>query len=190
MKRFLILALMIALVGPALANIPDEANSTCEPWDTNGCALISPGTPAEGKSSVDCVTITVRNSDGDPIAGSEVVMDFGDCNNLCWCDPPAISGTTGADGVVVICPSGGGCEDCSVVIRADGVTICSYGAVRSPDWNGTECDGLVTGADFAFFATAFKVTQDTCADYNCDGPVTGIDFAIFATAFAFGDACP
>lgn len=191
MRRFLPLALVFVLMGAAAADIPDEENSSCEPWDTNGCAFITPGLPSEGKSASDCITVLVRNADGDPLEGIDVEVDFSDCTELCWCDPPMEStGPTNAAGITVICFSGGGCEQCTVIVRADGVTICVYQDVRSTDWDGSACDGIVGGADFAFFATAFKVTQDPCADYNCDGAVTGADFAIFAVSFQFGDACP
>jgi hypothetical protein len=191
MRRFLPLILVFAFVGTAAADIPDEENSSCEPWDTNGCAFITPGLPSEGKSAIDCITVNVRNSDNDPIEGVQVDINFSNCTGLCWCDPPMeSSGLTGPDGTTVICFSGGGCEQCTVIVRADGVTICTYQDVRSTDWDGSACDGIVGGSDFAFFATAFKVTQDPCADYNCDGSVGGIDFSMFAISFSAGDACP
>jgi hypothetical protein len=130
-----------------------------------------------------------------PIEGADAEIDLSQCSNLCI-DPveDGLSGITGPDGTVTLNPRVGGCEDCIVLIKASDVVIALYTRVVSTDWDGSRADGKVAGADFAFFATAFKQTQDTCADYNGDGLVSGPDFAIFAASFASGDAnqeeCP
>jgi hypothetical protein len=192
MKKLLLLALLTVCVGTVGAEVPDEENSTVEPWDTNGCVFVSPSCVTS--SLVDTVRITVRNADGDPIVGSDVQIVLDDCTDLCFCTPDGLVGISGPGGVITLDPEVGGCDECTVIVRASGVTIATYTppgpgrpTVRSTDWNGSACDGNVTGADFAFFADAFKSTQDECADYNCDGAVTGTDFSIFATAFKAGD---
>lgn len=198
MKKLLLLALLSVCVGAVGADVPDDANSTCEPWDTNGCVFVTPGCTANGNDAGnDAVTVLVRNEFGDPIEGSVVEIDFGDCPNLFICNPDGLTGTTNVAGMVVMNPQVGGCDMCTVIVRADGVSICTYTppdgvdpTVRSTDWDGSAANGQVTGADFGFFAAAFKTTQDECANYNCDeGGVTGTDFAIFAESFKAPDSC-
>jgi hypothetical protein len=84
----------------------------------------------------------------------------------------------------------GGCEDCDVIVRANGVTIAYYQKVRSPDWDNSAADGIVNVVDFAFFATSFLVSQSACADYNNDGVVSAVDLSLFAPAFLAQDHNP
>jgi hypothetical protein len=187
MKRSLaVLALLVMLQGVAVASNPDPDLSTCHPWDETGQPF---GTPTQC-SDVDDLLVSVVNSEGEPIEGATVVIDLSDCDQLRIGDPNSLQGTTNAAGIVILNPDVGGCQDeCTVLVRANNVTICNYGTGwRSTDWNGEEGDGAVTGADFAFFANAFKQTQDDCADYNGDGDVTGTDFSVFATSFKCPDS--
>lgn len=174
--------------------IPDADLSSALPWDEYGHALVTPG----AQSAVGEVVVLALYEVGscqEPVEGADVEIDLSQCSNLCV-DPveDGLSGITGPDGSVTLNPRVGGCEDCVVLIRAHGVAIAAYLRVVSTDWDGSRADGKVAGADFAFFATAFKQTQDTCADYNGDGVVSGPDFAILAASFASGDAnqeeCP
>lgn len=182
----------------ALDDVPDPDLSSIEPWDDFGRAFVAPGGESPLATNIDAVTITVVNSEGNPIIGAPVLIDFaggaptgGDCANVCI-DPidAGLEGVTGADGTVTLNPAVGGCDDCTVIVRASGVTIGFYNKVVSTDWNGATADGSVTGADFAFFATSFNTTQDDCADYNGDGGVSGLDFSLFATSFNGADANP
>lgn len=189
---FLLLTSYVRFGFATPSNIPDPDESDCGIWDINGCVFVSPGQ----ESHIDQVTITVRNADGDPIEGSVVEVIFTECTVLI-CEPSGLTGITGEDGTVTLNPSLGGCDeidspvlgDCTVVVRADNVTISAYTRVASTDWDGAQADAAVTGADFAFFAVAFKLTQDPCADYNCDGVVSGTDFTLFAIAFSLADHC-
>lgn len=185
-KSLAFLALLAMLQGVAVASNPDPDNSKCEPWDTTGQPF---GTPSQC-SSVDDLVVTVLNSEGDPIEGATVVIDLSDCDQLEIGDPNSLQGTTNSSGTVTLNPDVGGCQkNCTVLVRANNVTICNYNTGWvSTDWNGEQGDGAVTGADFSFFANAFKVTQDECADYNGDGDVTGTDFSIFATSFKCPDS--
>ncbi|MBU2693294.1 MAG: hypothetical protein KJ970_20440 [Candidatus Eisenbacteria bacterium] len=167
--------------------VPDPINCTVEPWNTFQQALVSPGT----QSGIDVVTITVLDMAENPIDQAFVEIDFNDCPELCIeGSDPGLTGLTGPDGVIVMDPLVGGCEDCDVTVRANGVTIAYYHHVRSPDWNNTEADGIVNVADFAFFAGAFLSTQNDCADYNNNGSVNAIDFSLFAPAFLRQDRNP
>jgi hypothetical protein len=157
------------------------------PWDIYGKAFVSPGPNSEG--GVGEIVVTVRNMDCEPIEGSVVEVDFSDCFDVCI--NPGENGLTGISdeqGVVVLNPQVGGCEECTVIVRASGVTIAVYYTMASTDWNGQEADGVVGVADFAFFSAAFKVTGDECADFNGDEVVNGLDFSIFSTSFKRGDA--
>lgn len=200
MKRISLTVAALLILGSAgvMAAVPDADNSSVEPWDTYGQAFVAPGGGSPLLTNVDEVTVTVRNSDGDPISGAEVLIDLGqgsgltdECPNLCL-DPidPGLTGVTNTSGIAVLNPRVGGCDNCSVLVKADGVTIAFYDSITSTDWDGSAADGAVTGADFAFFAAAFKSTQDPCADYNGDDAVTGTDFAFFASSFKGGDANP
>jgi hypothetical protein len=200
MKGILPLLATILLFGSihVSANNPDPDLSTVEPWDTYEQAFVAPGDGGL-RTNIDEVTVTVVNDEGDPIEGATVVIDVGqgggglseECPNLCI-DPidPGLEATTNALGIAVLNPRVGGCDICTVIVRANGVTIAVYDFINSTDWDGSAADGAVTGADFSFFATAFKTTQDACADYNGDGDVTGSDFSVFATSFKGGDANP
>lgn len=181
---FPLLLTMLPGLGFAV-DVPDDATSTCMPWDVTRLPFVTPGQC----SSVDNLYVSVRNEFGDPITGADVLIDLNGCENIVVYDPSSLEGTTDANGLVVLNPSAGGCQfDCTVLVKADGVTICSYftGCV-STDWDGATTDGAVTGADFAFFAQAFKATQDACADYSNDGAVTGVEFATFAESFKCPD---
>jgi hypothetical protein len=201
MNRYLALVAVILLFASihASAEVPDPDLSTVEPWDTYNQAFVAPGDGSGFRTNVDDLVVLVLNSVGDAIEGATVVIDFdasggglrAGCSSVCV-DPidAGLTAETNELGIAVLNPLAGGCDNCTVTVRANGATIGTYDFVNSTDWNGSAADGAVTGADFAFFATAFKDTQDRCADYNGDGAVTGTDFSIFATSFFGGDMNP
>ena len=199
MKRILaVFATWTLAAAAAPADVPDPDLSDAGVWDVWGQAFVSPGSLTDLRASgIDDVTITVRNRDGLPILGADVVIDFAghgarvDCDGLCL-DPvdAQLTGTTDINGEVTLNPRVGGCDDCTVIVRADGVTIAQFDHVSSTDWDGFAGNGQVQGPDLAFFATAFNVTQDACADYNGDGSVGGPDFSFFATSFNLADQNP
>jgi len=176
--------------GTAIADVPD-ADLSGTSWDGNGDgtrAFVTPSAATTGLGAVsDDVLITVLNNAGIGIGAADVEIDFAGCTDVCV-DPTGDAGLTGVtagDGTVTLNPRVGGCESCTVLVRANGVTIGQYSQVVSTDWNSDTgpADGTVGGPDFAFFATAFNVTQDTCADYDNNGAVGGPDLATFATSF-------
>jgi len=166
-------------------DVPDPDASGAPAWDAQG-PFVTPGT----QSAVDEVTVLVAIQYGacvDPIAGADVEIDLSDCSNLCVDSPDGLSGMTDADGLATLNPRAGGCADCQIVIRANGVVIAVYSGVASTDWDGRQADGTVSGPDLSFFAGAFNQSQDACADYNGDDSVSGIDFSMFAESFKGAD---
>lgn len=164
--------------------LPDPFPSSVQPWDDFGQVFVSPGT----QSNIDEVTIRVLQTDGDPYPCANVGI-FSDCSDLCV-DPEenlTFVGETDVDGYLTVNLQVGGCADCDIYVRVDGVSIGYYPRIVSTDWDGAEADGRVSAADFAFFTTAFKHTQDYFADYNGDGVVSGTDFAMFSVSFKAGD---
>jgi hypothetical protein len=183
------LGILILVLGvcAATAETPDPPCADVMPWDVYGKAFVTPGASSEG--GVGEIVVTVRNMDCEPIEGSFVEVDFSDCPNVCINpEDDGLTGVSGEQGVVVLNPQVGGCDECTVIVRASGVTIATYQSMASTDWNGQEADGVVGVADFAFFSTAFKVTGHECADFNGDEVVNGLDFSIFSTSFKRGDA--
>lgn len=192
MKTFLLAAVLVMFTAAAGADqpgIPDPDQSQVIPWDTWGVPFMTPGQC----SDVDDVLIIVRDKNGDPITGAEVLIDLVMCDGLCPCPDDGLEGETNGQGEAELNPAVGGCWVCWVHVYAivGGVPylLREYFSVVSTDWNGANCDGAVGGSDFAFFAVAFMETQDECADYNGDGVVSGSDFAIFAASFACPDQC-
>lgn len=168
----------------ASAGSPDPALSSVEPWDSfaNPQALVIPG--ADG---LDTVRVTVLDSQGNPCAGAEVRIVFSGCTNLCIDCPDGLTGVTDGDGVVILDPRVGGCDDCVIEVTADGLVIGSYTHVSSPDWDGS-ADGLVGLSDTGWFTGAWMGPYDACADYNGDGVMDIDDYAIVYGAFGMGSA--
>jgi hypothetical protein len=215
MKKLLLVALLAVFVGTAGADVPDPDESTCEPWDTWGNAFVTPGHPTEINpdtgnpfSAVDCITVTVKNNVGDLLPNIPVQIILSDCDR-CPCDPEFLDrditgapAVTDASGTVIICPSVGGCDECTVTVTASDVTICSYfsstnnPALRSTDWEDPPgvCDWLVGALDITYFAGCFVAIgapsdECVCADYDSDATVGAIDLTLFAGSFAAGDKC-
>jgi hypothetical protein len=166
--------------------VPDPIFSTTEPWDTYGQAFVAPGE----QSPVDEVTVTVVDMAENPIPNAFVEIRFEGCSDICI-DPIAengLYGWTDEDGIAVLNPHVGGCDDCEVRVLANGMCISAYSFMTSTDWNSDEANGIISLEDFAFFATAFLGTQNLCADYNGNGVVGPEDFAMFAVSFKAFDA--
>jgi hypothetical protein len=176
---------IVFLAGMTSADVPDPAMCYVDPWDETGLVFVTPG----NLTDLDRVTIVVRNAQGMPIVNANVEVDVTDCTTLCV-DPvdSGLSGTTDTDGTVVLGPSVGGCEDCDVVVRANGVTIRIYSHVTSTD---LDADGAVAFMDFVLFAECYNDPPPgvPCCDYDGDGPWL-TDFVIFATSFNVGEENP
>lgn len=165
-------------------DIPSPEQCVVTPWDEFGQAFVTPGT----QSGIGEVAVEVRNDEGYPWC-AVVGIDVSDCEDLCV-DPEddGLWGLTDMYAVARLDPRVGGCADCPVFVRASGMQMRVYDRIRSTDWDGVQADGVVNSADFAFFATAFKQTQDSCADYNGDGHVSATDFSMFSASFRAADA--
>jgi hypothetical protein len=145
-----------------------------------------PGT----QSGVDRVMITVRDVQGDPISGSSVEIDVSGCGSLCVPSPDnGLTGTTDVGGLVTLDPRVGGCEDCTIVVRADGFTLRTYTRVTSTDWDGNQADGVVDQSDSTFFANNFNAV-DPCTDYNGNQAADASDAVRFTESFTDGDVDP
>jgi hypothetical protein len=166
----------------AQADVPDPQFCSVTPWDSWEQAFVTPGQ----QSNADEITIVVHNNADLPIDAADVELDFSGCANRCE-GTAGLSGQTAATGELVLNPEMGGCEDCTIIVRANGVTIATYGRMVSTDWNGASCSGDVEPTDLSFFAAAFNVTGELCADYNNDG-VDPADLSKFANSFNSGDA--
>jgi hypothetical protein len=172
----------------AEAETPDPDPSSVQPWDTYQRAFVTPGTAGDG--GVGEVTVVALTVNGDPVQNASVEIYFGPCVLCMDSQDPGLNGVTDENGECVLNPAIGGCDGCVVGVRVNGLTISLYTTIVSTDWDGHRTDGVVGAPDFAFFATAFRVTQDDCADYNGDGVVNGLDFSMFATSFKRADENP
>jgi hypothetical protein len=158
-------------------------DGTVDPSDWTGQVFVSPGT----LGSQDWLTVTIRDSSGVPQPGQLIEIDLSDCHLLCIDQPDAgLSAYTDANGVAYLQPSVGGCEECAVRVRANGVIIREYPFINSTDWDGTRADGRVNDDDAAFFQLAYQSTQAPCADYDGDGLVDTQDLVVFTDAYMFG----
>ena len=172
---------LVDSVSAAPACIPDLGLSSVEPWDTFGKVFVSPGT----QSGIDEVTITVLCSASIPSVGSVVEVQFIGCDDLCFYDPAdhIITGVTDNAGQFVFDPRIGGCDMCVVRVSIDGAVLAEYTEVASPDWDGTQADGVVDAADEAWITTEIGAgSSEPCADYNGDGSATLYESIIFSAA--------
>jgi hypothetical protein len=168
----------------AQADVPDPQYCEVAPWDAWGQAFVTPGQ----QSNADEITITVHNNADLPIDGADVELDFSGCANRCE-GTAGLTGQTGGTGTLVLNPAMGGCEDCTVIVRANGVTIATYTRMVSTDWNGAACGGNTGPTSLAFFAAAFNTGSGSCASYLVyDGNPGPGDLGKVANSFNSGDA--
>jgi hypothetical protein len=126
----------------------------------------------------DSVTVTVRDELGALCRNAvEVEVDISDCNGLCVDSPDGLSGTADESGTAYLDPRVGGCDDCDVIVRANGIDIRSYARINSADWDGTWADGDV-GPEDMYYISSQNGTSDPCADLNGDGVVDLADLDI------------
>ncbi len=174
------LAGVLFVVSVAAADVPDPEHCIVSPWDTMGQVLVSPG-----QHPLDQVTVTVRNAVGNAVPGATVQIILCQSDRICY-DPfePGL-GPTNANGagVAQLNPQVGGCDECSIQVRANGVLIRTYTRIVSPDWDGSAADGIVDEADEAYFSHACDYGYDPCADLNHNGLCDGADLSMFASAY-------
>jgi len=108
-------------VSTAEAAVPSPATSTC------------PASVFLTSDGACCFDVIVRDVAGNPVPGSTVNVDFGDCRvTLCPVQPPGITiqgngviASTDAAGVAHICICGTIKGQCDATIRADGILLCT-----------------------------------------------------------------
>lgn len=175
---FLVGSFDTVLGQPGVAD-PDQC--IVDPWDQFEQVFVSPGT-----GSVDDVEIWVNDAGGQPIPDAFVEVDLQNCDNLCVDYPDdGLTGITDQSGFVALNPRVGGCQQCNVEVRANGVVIREYYRVVSPDWDGSRADGHVTAADLDFFAESFidPWAAHPCSDFNGDLQVSLLDLSMFRSSY-------
>lgn len=194
MKKLLMALGALALCSTlAMADVPDPAQCLVVPGDNlgpNGGLICAPLLPSVIPATVN--TITVKNGAGNPIANANVVVLLGAANPAC--NAAVLSGTTNASGVVTITIGAGGCSHLvpgSGVIKANGVTIRSYGNVKGPDFDGAAGNKTVNLSDLVEFANQFNgIDPATCHDYDNDVDCDIADLVIFGAGFSGANNCP
>jgi len=183
MSRWLILLVVLAALCTArvtAAGVPSPANSTVP-----ACMALCPLGDMP-------FAVVVRDLANNPIAGSNVVLDFSTCPGAHLCpegfSPPfpytvdlvtrTLRMTSGVDGSVTFPAHVGGVGAAgSVRVFADGVLLKSY-ALASPDQNGNGVAVNIVDVDETLF-NAKLGSSDPTADMDCDGDVDEFDQAIF-----------
>jgi len=197
--------LLIAAV--ASANVPDPSKSTVPGFIKVGGAQTTAGVP----DPTITYTVTVRDFANNPIAGSNVELNFSNCSDtkLCTavvagqtvdCTNKAVRATTNASGLAIVKVLGGannpgtsippaiwpgaglGC----VRVYADGIQIGTATAVDY-DQNGSVPSGNgVNGLDFSIAksdvgAVGLGAAYKGRTDYDANGAVNGSDLSSLKT---------
>lgn len=193
---------VLMLASPALAEvgkIPDPAQCTLP------CGVNLVGTTASAADPRGSFAITIRDFAGNPVAGSSVAIDFGDCypdihicsvqadkGVYCYCTGGShmLMGATDMSGTVSMRLVGGATNsgshsvgagyDCAKVY-ADGVYLRSVN-VAAFDENGS---GGVGPADVAqWFQDVFDAqnTYRSRSDFDCSQTITPADLAMLLSA--------
>ena len=190
MKKMLAVALiLVACAATAFADVPDQSKCSVIPADNLNGMIACPRIPSALTASI--LTITVRNSDNNPIPNATVVVILTASNPAC---PNAdLDATTDASGVATITVAASGCAHHvpgAGIVKANGVTIRSYDNVKSPDWDGAAGDGFTNLSDLVQFANEFNtIDPATCHDYTNDGACNLSDLIPFSEAFAGAKKC-
>jgi hypothetical protein len=167
--------------------VPDSTRCTVQPWDTYGKAFVSPG----DQTGVDALTVIVLDAAGTPIPNAIVEIQLSTCGNLCVDSPvDGLDGLTNAMGRVVLNPRVGGCQTCPVLVKANGVTIRTFGQVASPDaW--PVANGSVGLSDWTSFFSQYVTGIPTpCTDFNGDGALNTADSLLFVNAWLNANSGP
>jgi hypothetical protein len=186
MKKLLSALVVLALCSSvAMATVPDPTKCTVSPGDALNGLVVAPDSPSPITATVE--TITVRNSANNPIPNANVVIEYPAPTTIKNCTTALNSGVTGITGQVVLTLRGGGCKTGtgSGLVKANGVVIRTYNAVKSPDWDGAAASGTMTLGDLL----SFRVVTPGCHDYNNDGFMNLQDTLIFAAAYTPGHSC-
>lgn len=197
MKKLLSALFVLALCSSvAMASVPDPVNSSVAPIFNNGLVLCPDGNfPTPHPSGV--ITVTVKNSANNPIAGAVIEVDFH--SDIAICDSffaqfPVLTNASGEAQVVL---AAAGCVNNvtnAAVIRANGIPIETVRNLKSPA-NGSASENAplqnVGSAALVPFANSWLGAEPVfhCADYDNSGDMGSPDLVIFATAFLRAYGC-
>jgi len=203
-KRLLSLAasalMVIGAASLAAAGIPDETESTAS--SASGCLRITPNGFGETLSSKGLtVTVTVRDGNGDPIAGYPF-QDVGLADNVGGADISLCtsgwvsSANTNASGVTTITGSGFGGGSTQGGMRATVAGVRVTGSIAldidvvSCDMDGDLDVDLVdlSSVPNGFAARFQNGVYNFQSDFNCDGVENLLDVTKFA--IDNGAVCP
>ncbi|MFC1572574.1 hypothetical protein ACFL6M_03140 [Candidatus Eisenbacteria bacterium] len=176
---------LVLTLGMADATNPDPDLCSAAPADQIGGIILYPD-PLQIPEGTARLVVNVRNGMDQPIPDAFVELIIGVPGNHCLCDLPQDTGTTDADGNVVLFPSGGGCTDNvpnAVIIRANAFSIRSYPNLKSPDYSGGPPNCDVGLPDFTVFGNAYTTSAPGCTDYDNNGSTTLADFSVFGSAW-------
>ena len=208
MKRFLFSVCALALIsGAAFADVPDPSNCTCT-LDATGRLLMIPGGPVPPPSGAwtknanadfslnirNAANVAINNCVVEVLVGGQAGLFTG----LCSYQSMGLIRNTDAGGNVSFNVQGGGCykhQPDACTIRGNGVIIRTYDMVMSPDYTGTDDNGLasrwsltVTPSDLASFVVAYQggIGPASCHDYNNNGTTNPPDLAVFGNSYYGG----
>lgn len=199
MVLFLVLALATTLlVSPARADLYDPV--CCDTsLDTIQRLLLIPDENGLDPHPAGSFTVRIRNMACNPVPGVVVTVEIAglDEGKARLCGGAETSAVTDNDGIVRMNISGGGCYKGphAVTIKGNDVVIRVFQAVVSPDYAGSDNQGIagrsdlrVTVADFANFAQAWwNAVGSSCHDYNNSGAMDAADFSVFSQVWNGGN---
>jgi hypothetical protein len=172
----LVLATLVLAAPRARAAVPSPQNSTVE-----SCLRICPAGDLH-------LRVVVRDNASNPVAFSNVVIDFCSCLGVALCPAGGGPHTIGGGGCTVSMLSdaagvaefplraGGVCVG-NVTVFADGVNLAQRGHVASPDQNG---DLTVNATDQTLLALKLGGPYDPTGDLNCSGALEAGDQGVLA----------
>lgn len=197
--RFLFTLLAgIVVAIPARADVPDPL-CVSTTLDVTQRLLLIPDLDGSAPHAAGSFTVTLKNYDCVPIGNAIVEVFVGGLaqGRTKLCGAAVTRGTTDANGVAEFNIPGGGCYKGAgaLVIRANGVEVRNFSCVVSPDYAGSDDQGIagrwslsVTAADFAAFGQAWNggTGGASCHDYNNNGAMDAADLSVFGQIWLGG----
>lgn len=198
-----LLCVLILFSVPAKSDVPD-VNCSSTTLDESGVLLLVPDEDGADPHPLGTFSVIVRGLDCDDLLANavvEVLIAGQDEGRIRLCSSAITTKTTDENGYVEFNIPGGGClrSDGSwpdaVRIRVNGVIIRVFHVVSSPDYAGTDNEGIpnrwslsIDPIDLAAFAAAYQggIGPASCHDYNNDGTVSPEDLAVFVAVWAGG----
>lgn len=195
MKKLLFALVVLALCSSvAMASVPDPGNSSVTPDYNNGVILVPyPGAPAVPYGA-SVLTVTVKNSANNPIAGALVEVTFHADIALCTSFVP--TATTNASGMAEIILAGAGCVHNTAnaaVVRANGIIIRSFLNAKSPANSsaaGNSPESSVNLSSLGAFVDAYNGFADGPCTQLINAGSTGIgDMSIVLDGYIEAYSC-